>query len=107
MTTWKWTLAAALAAGIVVGRLSAAGPAATTRPAPRVFELRTYATPPGKLDALHARFRDHTTDLFRKHGMTVIGYWRPTDEKLKDNTLIYLLPFPSQAAHDEAWKGFR
>ena len=26
----------------------------------RVFELRTYYANEGKLDALHARFRDHT-----------------------------------------------
>ena len=44
----------------------------------RVFELRTYHTPDGKLDNLLARFRDHTIDLFNKHGMTSIGYWVPT-----------------------------
>jgi hypothetical protein len=26
----------------------------------RVFELRTYYAPAGKMEALHARFRDHT-----------------------------------------------
>jgi hypothetical protein len=31
----------------------------------RVFELRTYYAAPGKMDALHARFRDHTCKLFR------------------------------------------
>jgi len=108
MTAWKWTLAVALAAaGVVAGRLWAAGPEATAQPAPRVFELRTYTTPPGKLDALHARFRDHTTALFIKHGMTVVGYWRPTDAKFKDNTLIYMLAYPSMDAHDKAWTDFR
>ena len=28
------------------------------KPAPRFFELRIYTAAPGKLDALHARFRD-------------------------------------------------
>jgi hypothetical protein len=46
----------------------------------RVFELRTYTAKPGKIDALHARFRDHTVKLFEKHHMTVIGFWRPADE---------------------------
>ena len=36
----------------------------------RVFELRTYTTHEGKLDDLLARFRNHTTKLFEKHGMT-------------------------------------
>jgi nucleoside-diphosphate-sugar epimerase len=32
-----------------------------------------------ELEALHARFRDHTNALFVKHGMTVVGYWVPSD----------------------------
>jgi len=35
----------------------------------KVFELRTYTATPGNLDNLHARFRNHTTRIFRKHGM--------------------------------------
>ena len=45
----------------------------------RVFEMRTYYAAPGKMDALHARFRNHTNKLFVKHGMTVIGFWSPLD----------------------------
>ncbi len=29
----------------------------------RVYELRTYYVAPGKMSALHARFRDHTCKL--------------------------------------------
>jgi hypothetical protein len=29
----------------------------------RVFELRTYTAKPGKMKALHARFKDHTNKL--------------------------------------------
>src|SRR5579864_6629512 len=58
---------------------------------PRVYELRTYTTEPGRLPALHARFRDHTMKLFEKHGMQNVMYWVPTDEKLKENTLIYVI----------------
>ena len=46
-----------------------------------IFELRIYTTNEGKLDDLHARFRDHTTDLFEKHGMTNMGYWVPEGAK--------------------------
>ena len=38
-----------------------------------VFEMRTYYANEGKLDALKARFRDHTVALFKKHGMTNVG----------------------------------
>jgi hypothetical protein len=74
--------------------------------APRVYELRTYTTEPGRLPALHARFRDHTIKLFEKHGMQNGMYWVPTDEKLKDNTLIYFVSHASQAAADKSWKDF-
>src|SRR5262244_3819371 len=44
----------------------------------RCFELRTYTVREGSsIDLLHSRFRDHTTALFQRHGMTVIAYWQP------------------------------
>ena len=45
----------------------------------RFFEMRTYIAAPGKLDALNARFRDHTNKLFVKHDMELIGYWTPAE----------------------------
>ncbi|MFP6672146.1 MAG: NIPSNAP family protein [Pirellulaceae bacterium] len=73
----------------------------------RFFEIRTYTTHPGKLDALHARFRDHTNRIFKKHGMQLVGYWTPTDEALKNNTLVYILAYKDQAAREKAWAAFR
>jgi hypothetical protein len=73
----------------------------------RFFEMRTYYAAPGKLEALHARFRNHTNRLFQKHGMTLIGYWVPTDkEKGADNTLVYILAYPSREAREKSWQGF-
>ena len=40
----------------------------------RVFELRTYTSPEGKLADLDKRFRDHTMRIFKKHGMENVGY---------------------------------
>ena len=74
----------------------------------RCFELRTYTAAPGKLEELHARFRNHTMKLFKKHGMEVVGFWGPTDkEKGSENTLVYVMAFPSREARDQAWKEFR
>lgn len=73
----------------------------------RVFEVRTYTAEPGKLDALHARFRDHTVGIFKKHGMTSVGYFAPTDDPLSKNTLIYILAFPSRDAAKKSWDEFR
>ena len=71
---------------------------------PMLYELRTYHTPEGKLDALNARFRNHTLTLFEKHGMKNIMYWTPID---KPNTLIYVIAHKAKAAADASWKAFR
>ena len=70
----------------------------------RFFELRTYYAAPGKLDALQARFRDHTTAIFASHGMANIGYWLPLTNS--ENKLVYLLAYPSREAREKAWKEF-
>jgi hypothetical protein len=73
----------------------------------RVFELRTYYANPGKMQALHARFRDHTCKLFQKHGMTLIGFWSPIDSKQAEEKMVYLLAFPSMEAAKKSWDAFR
>ncbi len=75
---------------------------------PRLFELRTYHASPGKLDDLLARFRDHTSAIFDKHGLNQFGYWVPTEKKNgAGETLIYILVHKNKAGADEAWNGFR
>jgi NIPSNAP protein len=70
----------------------------------RCFELRTYTVREGSsIDLLHKRFREHTTALFKKHGMTIVGYWQPVAKK---DTLIYLLAYKDGAARDAAWAAF-
>jgi hypothetical protein len=82
-----------------------ASTATAAEPDTRLFEMRVYYAKPGKLDALNARFRDHTLKLFAKHGMTSLGYFVPVDNK--ENKLVYFLAFPDRAAHDAAWKAFQ
>jgi len=70
----------------------------------RSFEMRVYYAAPGKLDALQARFRDHTCKLFEKHGMTNLGYWIPLENP--DNELVYVLAYPSREEREKSWKAF-
>jgi hypothetical protein len=70
-----------------------------------VYEMRVYYAAPGKLDALNARFRDHTMKLFARHGMTNVGYFVPVGEN-KDNKLVYFLSYPSKDAAAQSWKAF-
>ena len=74
----------------------------------RCFELRTYHVAPGKLEALNARFRDHTCALFRKHGIEIVGFWMPTArEQGADNKLVYLLVHQKRDSAQESWAAFR
>jgi hypothetical protein len=81
---------------------------ANPSPAPTgVYELRVYHALPGKLGELLARFREHTTKLFERHGMKNVAYWTPVDEPEKSNTLIYILYHPSREAATANWKAFQ
>jgi hypothetical protein len=97
--------AALLITGYVVGVTSAPARVEARQAATRVFELRTYTTPDeAKLTMLNARFRDHTTKLFERHGITNIGYWTPVDAP---NTLIYIVAHKSQEDAKKSFAAFR
>ena len=72
----------------------------------KVFELRTYTAPDGKLPLLQKRFRDHTIRIFEKHGMKSIGYWVPQDAPANDNTLIYVISHANRDAAKVSWANF-
>ena len=78
----------------------------TSAQSEKVFELRTYKATPGNLDNLHARFRNHTTRIFRKHGMEVVGYWSPTSEEERGDTLVYMLEHADQDTATASWQAF-
>jgi NIPSNAP protein len=72
----------------------------------KVYELRTYTAPDGKLGDLHARFRNHTLRIFNNHGMKSVGYFSPQDAPLSQNTLIYILEHPSRDDAKKHWAEF-
>jgi NIPSNAP protein len=103
MSKCFWCCAAIIVAGaFTIGRLSAAD----QTPKNRYFEMRTYTANEGKLDALNARFRNHTNGLFEKHGMTIIGFWTPSEGPEAKDTLIYILAYPDKEARAKSWKAF-
>ena len=97
MTTTMRRLLSLLTFGLMTAQASAADT--------RLFEMRVYFANEGRLDALHARFRDHTMKLFEKHGMTNLGYYVPAGAN-PERKLVYFLAYPDRAARDAAWKGF-
>ena len=72
-----------------------------------VYELRLYHPHEGKLDALKARFGDHTDAIFRRHNMKSIGYWSPEDAPDSQNLFIYILEHPSRQEAGKNWAAFQ
>ncbi len=80
----------------------------TTPPAGRLFELRTYHVTPGKLEALKARFRDHTLGIFARLGLEVVAFFEQAPEGDQDEELlVYLVAFADRAHAERAWAAFR
>lgn len=68
-----------------------------------VYELRTYTTHPGRIDALNDFFENHTIKIFNKYGMESIGYWVPVDTP---DTLIYIIRHKSMKSAQTSWEQF-
>jgi len=94
-----------LALPLLLATLFAFAPAAFGQDQ-RAFELRVNTAEKGKLEALERRFRGHTLGLFAKHGMEVIGFWKPAAAEEQEGTLVYLLAYPSHEARDKSWTAF-
>jgi hypothetical protein len=100
-------LTVAFAGGFMVRGVVPGEQAAYAQAPARVFEMRTYtAVDAEKLAALHKRFKDHTLRLFEKHGMQNIGYWKPMDAPLSNNTMIYIVAHKSREAAKQSWSAF-
>jgi hypothetical protein len=103
-------VAAVFGAGFVAGQVFDTSPEAQAQAQAaggKVFELRTYTAPEGKLNDLVARFRNDTLRIFEKHGMHNVGYWLPTDAPASSNTLVYVLAHDSRDAATKSWAAFR
>lgn len=98
------TLLQSLPAAALLPTAAWADPA---QPSTTVYELRVYHTFEGKLDDLLRRFREHTMQLFEKHGIKNVAYWIPTDDPLKGKTLFYILAHTSREAATSNWQAFR
>src|SRR4249919_841383 len=95
-----WSLLSFIGGAAVTLGLSHIG---GSKPSPHVYELRMYHVNEGKMDALIARFGDHTDAIFRRHNMKSIGYWSPEDAPSSQNLFVYILEHPN---HEEALKNW-
>jgi hypothetical protein len=107
MTKKVLALAMAVLALVFVSGFVAGSAVRAQSDSKRVYELRTYTAPDGRLDDLLARFRNDTVRIFEKHGMENVGYWVPADAPTSSNTLIYILAHDSRDAATKSWAAFR
>lgn len=103
----KLLILSCLALAVIASRSVAADKAEPAKTGARVFEMRTYYAAPGKMNDLHARFRNHSIRMFEKHGIGVVGFWVPTDAKGADEVVIYILSHASEEAAKKSWDAIR
>lgn len=109
MPKWRW-IAVGLLVGWIGATVTGSWPvselALSAQTAPRVFELRTYTANPRKFDAMKVRFRQQILPLFKKHDLTVVGFWTYADPPLSENTLVYILAHESRSSAKKNWAAF-
>lgn len=107
MAAWRWMAVGIVALGLGAGFSGVRiGEVRAAQAPTRVFELRTYIANPGKFEAMKARFRDHIIPLFKKHNLTLVGFWTYADPPGSENTLVYVLAHESREAAKKNWAAF-
>ncbi len=71
-----------------------------------LVEMRVYYCLPGRLPALHERFRNITLGFFEKYGIEQIGFWT-TAVGANNHALTYLLKWESMAEREQKWGAFQ
>jgi hypothetical protein len=110
---WKAVAKASEANGPIVQKVDqvfmvwAKGLNAAKAPRPSgVFQLRTYHLLPGRLDAIQARFRDHTQALFEKQGLSNYPYWITVEKEGVQSKLVYFIGHQNKEEFNAAFGRF-
>jgi len=71
-----------------------------------IYEWRIYDTHPGKLRDLLKRFREGEMELFKKHGMKIVGFWTNLVGG-ESGVLYYMVGYKDLSDRERCWQGFR
>ena len=69
-----------------------------------IYEYRAYYVMPGRMPDIQRRFAEVTMNLFKKHGITVIGFWETVFGE--SNELVYICAYDDLAHCQRAWAAF-
>jgi len=70
-----------------------------------IYEYRAYYALPGRMPDIQARFANVTMQLFKKHGIQVVGFWETVIGQ--NNELVYICAFDDLAHRQKAWTAFQ
>lgn len=71
-----------------------------------IVELRTYFCVPGRMPALHERFKTTALGFFEKYGIKPIGFWTNLTGET-NQSLTYMLKWESLADRETRWNAFQ
>src|SRR5690349_16823997 len=91
-----------LRAGVALGFAAVGGSTPS-----HIYELGMYHVQPGKMEALKARFDDHTDVIFKRHNMKSVGYWVPEDPPASQDLFVHILEHPSRQEAQKNWAAFQ
>ncbi len=69
-----------------------------------IYEYRAYYVMPGRMPDIQKRFAEITLNLFKKHGIRVVGFWETVVGE--SNELVYICAYDDLAHRQRAWSAF-
>ncbi len=69
-----------------------------------LYELRVYEIIPLRMNDINDRFAKHTTRIWERLGIRLVGFWENVTGP--SNTLTYILAWESLKERQEKWDAF-
>ena len=69
-----------------------------------LYELRIYTIYEGRMDAIQARFKEHTFRIFTRLGIKVVSFWI---DAIGQNKLYYVLEYKDMEQRQRLWEQFK
>ena len=72
-----------------------------------MYELRIYASVPGRVSQIVEGLRHNARTLFVKYGFRPVSFWQTVDTAESAGSVIYLLKWRDEAEQQESWTALR
>ena len=72
-----------------------------------MYELRIYASVPGRVSQIVEGLRHNAQTLFVKYGFRPVAFWQTIDTAESAGSVVYLLAWRDEAEQQESWTALR